>query len=344
MHVFFFEHVIGGGEAPDEPPAALARQGKAMLRAVAADFLKIGWQITTTCDARQTLDLNGATVIPIHDTDALRTTFERQRQSADAALIIAPESEGQLFKWTRALFNVSLDANPAVARNASIKNLGSDLDAIALCADKLALARHLQAFGVPTPPTALHPDNVTRPAVIKPRYGAGCESTFYVEDATRNACSDDEELVYQPWVKGTAASASLVVNAHGIVPLQAGEQTIEQRGQRLYYTGGRLPLNDAETQRAMRLAEGAARAIPGLRGFVGIDLVLGESAGEDQVIEINPRITMSYPALSALSTTPLARTILDSTDPPHWYDGTYTFTADGTIHWDAYPSACALNP
>lgn len=344
MHVFLFEHVIGGGEAPDEPPAALARQGEAMLRAVAADFLKIGWQVTTTCDARQTLDLNEATVIPIHDTDALHTTFERQRESADAALIIAPESEGQLFKWTRALFNVSLDANPAVARDASIKNLGSDLDAIALCADKLALARHLQAFDVPTPPTVLHADNVTRPAVIKPRYGAGCENTFYLEPSTRDSASYDEDVVFQPWVKGTAASASLIVNDNGIVPLQAGEQTLEQHGQRLYYTGGRLPLNDAETQRAMRLAEAAGRAIPGLRGFVGIDLVLGESAGEDQVIEINSRITMSYPALSALSTTPLARTMLDSTDPPLWHNGSYTFTADGTMHWAAASPSYALNP
>jgi len=63
-----------------------------------------------------------------------------------------------------------------------------------------------------------------------------------------------------------------------------------------------------------------AQAIPGLWGYVGIDLV--DTADGPQVIEINPRLTTSYCGLaSALGINPAARVLalLDhsaSTDLP----------------------------
>jgi len=38
----------------------------------------------------------------------------------------------------------------------------------------------------------------------------------------------------------------------------------------------------------------AIDSVSGLRGYVGVDLVLGLHAGEDRVIELNPRLTTSY--------------------------------------------------
>ena len=58
-----------------------------------------------------------------------------------------------------------------------------------------------------------------------------------------------------------------------------------------------MPLTDP---RAVRLAELAARvhrAVPGLRGFVGIDLVWHPQHGP-VVIEVNPRVTCAYVGLS----------------------------------------------
>jgi hypothetical protein len=61
---------------------------------------------------------------------------------------------------------------------------------------------------------------------------------------------------------------------------------------------------------AIELACSAAKLIPGLRGYVGVDLVLtGESA---QVLEINPRLTTSYVGLRQVSETNLAGAIWDA--------------------------------
>ena len=68
--------------------------------------------------------------------------------------------------------------------------------------------------------------------------------------------------------------------------------------------------------RACTLAEQALRTVPGLRGFVGVDLVLQNSVddqagSQDVVIELNPRMTMSYIGLRALCRQNLASLLFD---------------------------------
>ena len=58
------------------------------------------------------------------------------------------------------------------------------------------------------------------------------------------------------------------------------------------------------------LARAAVRAIAGLRGYVGVDLVLGEDAV--RCIEINPRLTTSYIALRRVARLNLAHSIRDA--------------------------------
>ena len=59
---------------------------------------------------------------------------------------------------------------------------------------------------------------------------------------------------------------------------------------------------------------------------------LGE---EDQVIEINPRLTTSYIGLRALAETNLAEAMLRVADGDdvvlRWREGAVEFTADGTL-------------
>src|SRR5262249_42859079 len=87
---------------------------------------------------------------------------------------------------------------------------------------------------------------------------------------------------------------------------------------------------------ARRLAETAVAAVPGLQGYVGVDLVLG-SAGDgsqDWVIEINPRLTTSYVGLRALAEDNLAEVMLavargEPVAPLTWRPGKVEFSADG---------------
>jgi hypothetical protein len=84
---------------------------------------------------------------------------------------------------------------------------------------------------------------------------------------------------------------------------QRAGQDVEQ----IHYEGGTMPLPDHLAIRTVELGRKAVTAVSGLRGYVGVDLVL---RGQDHVIEINPRLTTSYIGLRALAKTNLAEAML----------------------------------
>jgi predicted ATP-grasp superfamily ATP-dependent carboligase len=122
---------------------------------------------------------------------------------------------------------------------------------------------------------------------------------------------------------------------------------------RFRYLGGTVPLDSALCRRAMSLGQRAVEAVDGLLGYVGVDLVLGESADHDWIIEINPRPTTSYLGLRALSRSNLAETILrvargQPVAPPSWRPGARAFRA-GEGHIAEHPQVAdnrnvALDP
>jgi hypothetical protein len=74
------------------------------------------------------------------------------------------------------------------------------------------------------------------------------------------------------------------------------------------YRGGEVIVARDLAERARRLASRALAALPPSRGYVGIDLVLGEptDGSRDVVIEVNPRLTTSYVGLRRLAKSNLA--------------------------------------
>jgi predicted ATP-grasp superfamily ATP-dependent carboligase len=70
---------------------------------------------------------------------------------------------------------------------------------------------------------------------------------------------------------------------------------------RFSYHGGSLITDESLNVRARDLAVSALRALPAARGYVGVDLVLGDDprGDGDVVIEVNPRLTTSYVGLRA---------------------------------------------
>jgi predicted ATP-grasp superfamily ATP-dependent carboligase len=254
------------------------------------------------------------------------SAFRRFAAASDWTLVIAPETDGVLSERCRWV------------GEAGGRLLGPTLEAIRLTGDKRALAEHLATRGVPTLPTLpLDSAAITFPAVCKPRDGAGSQATSLVRDRAdlrrATAAEPGVEFIMQPYFPGLPASVAFLLGPRQRLALPAAAQLLSDDG-RFHYRGGRLPLSPDLAERATRVARQAVDAVPGLLGYVGVDVVLGD--GADAVIEINPRLTTSYVGLRALARTNLAAALLavaggETVAPLAWRDGAVAWTADGAV-------------
>ena len=349
MTVFVFEHLVGGAMAAEALPPELANAGLAMLRAAIQDFNDAGHRVVTTLDRRVSAQLGAATIQTVHHPRQFEDTWDKIARSVDAILVIAPESDGHLERWARR--TVSL----------GVASLGCAPDAIAQCADKLTLSQCLHAADLPTPPTSLTRDayDGPYPAIVKPRFGAGCQETQVVRSQDdRPAMARGDRWIVQPYIQGTPISVSVLAHRGSYRLLPAGCQTITGDN-RLHYSGGSVPLACDRRDRAAALAIGTlqavdtacmARARPspqhpadqvpahdpvGLNGFVGVDMILAADPAQDSIIEVNPRLTVSFVALRHLSTTSLAQAMIDPHAPLDWSGSTIRFDADGCVLADS---------
>jgi predicted ATP-grasp superfamily ATP-dependent carboligase len=182
------------------------------------------------------------------------------------------------------------------------------------------------------------------PAVWKPRDGAGSQATFLVRNELELAqCRQqaraegwDGEAILQPFISGRAVSCAVLCGPREHIALPPAEQFLSTDG-RFRYLGGSIPLPAPLAERAQQLALRAVRTVPGMRGYVGVDLVLGdaEDGSKDVVIEINPRLTTSYIGLSVLAAGNLMTATLKvaSGEPTvlTWRSPVVTFQPDGSV-------------
>jgi predicted ATP-grasp superfamily ATP-dependent carboligase len=340
VKIFLYEYTCNAGVPSDPDGLPIHQEGWSMLSALQADFSGVPHVETIVLlDDRCKKTLPGA-VRWTQDRDLERTVFGHLARIADYTVVIAPEFSEILLercRWVEA---------------AGACLLGSSLAALRLAGDKLELGKQLRDHGLPTPECCLWDKAPRRaelsfPLVLKPRHGAGSQATFRVDhDAMLQSCLEEGrakgcrgEFLLQSFVVGTPVSVALLVGPQGSVPLLPAYQHLSKDG-RFHYLGGSLPLPPALAARARKLAQSAVSCVPGLKGYVGVDLVLGNSENEDWIIEINPRLTTSYVGLRALARANLAAAMLQVAlggEKPNlvWKFGRVQFTPDGRVTFDA---------
>ena len=321
MRIFVFEFVTGGGLAGRAVPRSLAREGLAMRTALVADLAAIkSHKIVMTTDTRFVRPVpHNVDLVPIvgralpgppGEPDRARPTSETGAtatidalvNASDAVWLIAPET------------NRCLERLAARIERQGKALLGPSASAVRRAADKSRLPGLLARAGIEHPETAVISDGsnaraaATRigyPVVVKPARGAGCggvrlargprELGVAMEEAHR--ANGTGPLVMQRFVPGRAASVSLIADGHRAVPMAVSAQRVTA-APGLSYHGGSTPFDHPQAEAAATAASRTCAAIPGLRGYVGVDLVLTSSAAV--VIEVNPRLTMSYLGLRAV--------------------------------------------
>src|SRR5665213_4431916 len=334
MRIFVYEYLCAGGALGHAP--SLAVEGWAMLTALLEDFQRLPAVTVETMLGRGVrnagLNPSGEAAVHMVDEGEEKAIFHRLAGAADWTLVVAPEFDDILatrLRWVK---------------EADGRSLNSTMEAAARAGDKLRLTDQLRKSGVPTPLTVCWPAlPPSFPAVCKPRYGAGSQATFLVHNKDELQRAVDEartenwsgNLIAQPFLPGDAVSVSFLIGPGRRLAMPASEQHLSKDG-RFRYQGGRLPLNAKRNERAARLAGRAVDAVEGLAGYVGVDLVLGATADDDAVIEINPRLTTSYVGLRALARFNLAEALLAvmaGDEPPalEWRAAPVRFTADGRL-------------
>jgi predicted ATP-grasp superfamily ATP-dependent carboligase len=306
MRVFIGEFICGGGmrrRSSDEIDPSMQAEGGAMLSAIAEDLAKFA-DLSIAADPRICPSIPNATNHEMDIKLGLWGQWVRAAQGCDAAIVIAPESNGVLAKAVSTL------------RAANLNVIASSSEFLRAASDKQHTARIFAEAAVPHPETYLASDPRSRSRlesyhrfIVKPRDGCGTQQILVFDDLDRALAATTNGHVLQAFVPGRPISVASIVSPTEIVTLPAVSQDIALEN--CAYHGGCGPLPDDDQRRAASLARCALAALPSSpRGFVGFDLVLGDEPGTDVVIEVNARLTTSYVGLRHMVSGNLAARLL----------------------------------
>ncbi|WMY12240.1 ATP-grasp domain-containing protein [Paraburkholderia phenoliruptrix] len=311
IKIFVFEYLTGGGIDPALADAgsladlsALIVEGRVMRDALVADLRKLdGIDVSFASSRFENVDpaLAHCRAAP---GESMTAFVARAAREHDYAWIVAPECDGLLLHLYDAV--------------GAARWLGCAKEAIRVASSKSATAACLAAHGIATTPAiesgeaAAYTDSKW---VVKPDDGAGGLDTFVFDDFSYACAEYDARAaaarnpVLQAWVDGEPLSLSLICDGARVELVSINRQRIglsESKGPGQHasiveFDGVTVNQVDRASDQGKALGELAqrvAKALPGLRGFAGIDVVWHPLRGP-VVIEVNPRLTVAYAGLSA---------------------------------------------
>lgn len=241
-------------------------EGRAMLAALVGSFARSGHDVIYPTSGPMLGEGRPVRIRRGGDFEAL------MEGEADAGLLIAPDGmQSRLLEI--------LERNTV--------NLGCSPKAAALAADKLLCTRALERAGVPVAEIVERPDPVEKGCmryVVKPRTGCGSEGVRI----TSYARAGPGEIVTR-YHEGLHLSASFIAGREGFLPLTINRQIIDFSGEGPRYQGSQVPYRTPRAAEIWAEAKKASEAL-NLRGYAGIDFVLGE---KPRAVDVNARPTSS---------------------------------------------------
>jgi len=190
------------------------------------------------------------------------SSFDQAIEVADKALIIAPESDFTLLRITREI------------EKRGVENLGSSSKAIEITSDKWKTYKKLKGK-VNVPLTSK--SELEGEYVVKPRVSCGGEGI-------RVGGEVGEDEIAQELVKGKSVSFSFYVD-DDISLLSVNRQLLDG----FSYLGSIIP--EKADRDTLNEAFNALDSIKGLKGYVGVDVVVGDAP---YIIEVNARLTTPF--------------------------------------------------
>ena len=291
MNVLIFEYITGGGLIGQPLPPSLVREGDMMLLAAVNDFQALpGCNVFIFRDHRLSDNVPGASTVVVGSEESYGKKLEELVGRVDSMLFIAPENNEILYSLCKRYSGQSFEL------------LNARPQTIKLTSHKYAAYRYLRAQKIPQIPTSLAADVESLEGdqfVVKPEDGVGCANVSLLRNRLElqaaAADPDRKRCIFQPYIQGVHASLSLLCWDGACHVLSCNEQRVQEVGEFLRWAG--CLVGAFENRRFIRFASQLTRALPGLRGYVGVDAVITEK--EILLVEINPRLTTSYVGLGA---------------------------------------------
>ena len=106
--------------------------------------------------------------------------------------------------------------------------------------------------------------------------------------------SANQHFIVQEFIEGEMVSVSLLCAKEEARAISLNQQNVKicTPDEVSSYEGGVVPFDHRLKQEAFKAAEKVAECFPGLRGYVGVDLIL--SKDKPFVVDVNPRLTTSF--------------------------------------------------
>ena len=155
--------------------------------------------------------------------------------------------------------------------------------------------------------------------IAKPRYGVDCDGLKLIKskvdiDELEDLYEPGSRFIVQEFIEGIVASVSLISDGKTAIPISLNKQVVEIGDDGGRYVGGEILFEHPLKEKAFKLAKLACEYVPGIKGFVGVDIIINEDENEVYLIEINSRFTTSYVGLTKIANFNIAKTTIDLLD------------------------------
>lgn len=269
----------------------------------------------------------------LNDSSDLEKWLEVNSSNFDACIFVAAEQDLELYKFTK------------IMENNGITVLGSDSKAVLECSDKLKTYKSLKknlkddlplinTYNVSLNEFKKESDGLlsnlhqkgfsdkysqffanSHKMVIKPADGVACQGVKLLnsfedfKEELNSVKTTLNHVLLQDYIEGQACSVSLISNGIKAVPISLNLQKIKFDEFGFEYGGGQVPWDHPLKDEAMQVAKKAVESIEGLKGYVGVDLILADKV---YLLEINSRLTTPYVALRNITDFNLGFAIINS--------------------------------
>ena len=323
MNLLIFEYVSGGGYANMKLSSSIISEAYGMIRSLISDCKAAENKVTTLLDSR-IKNFNPPNeadkIVSISSPKELYAKLKEFSSRVDAVYVIAPESGQVLTKLVE-----TVEAYGGTSLNC-------DNDAIKCVSNKMTTHETLKKRGLKVPETMLldiheKPESIRHsvkeldyPFVFKPLDGVSCEGLSIVRNsdeitgAVRKIARESmsTQFIAQKFFNGKAASVCVFSNGDEALSVTLNRQfvTLGSPNETSGYYGGAVPFKHKLEEKALRAAEKTVEGVSGLKGYVGVDMILTED--EPIIIEVNPRLTVSYIGLRKVVNINPAEAIIDA--------------------------------